>query len=1255
MATRPPSPRQVANALPPKDTKAVLALIQQQDYRAAELRTEALKKRYPRVGQAHLLHAQVLLKQTRYREAEAAYREALALAPGSLDAQLGLAQSLSFQRHHDEALTLVDKVLRHAPKVAQAWVAQGNIQKQAHELEAAVASYRKALALTPDDWRIYRAIAHLVTFSPDDPVFAILQRHLEKDALAQREHADLHFVLGKAYLDISQDEQAFFHYQEANRLMDESLPPIRSELEQRLTFTRRRFTQALFQQMAPFCEQACPQIIVAGMSRSGKSLVESLFRGVKGVTLAGEELVLGEYTQRQLAEFEGKLDRYLAHLTPERLRQDAQGYREQLGGGEQIKITTVPGDLWNLGLVGLWAPRVPIIFCVRNLLDLGVTGYFHQYQVPEGFRYSYHLEHMGRQIACSEKVMDHWAQVLPNPVYLVDYAALTADPEQVMGNLLEQLQLERDQPYAQVVGKNAALVGDLSPIESSDAPMPVTSRFNGFSERFRDKLQPLIEGYKTIADAFPRLADPAVFDQPLPETLTVVALAEPDNAPQEYTFDWQLKGSVTVIDNGAYLLQHAELKSLLNMQALGVVAFDPLSAVTLEHWQQQHPNLQHVPHALLGSGEPTTLHACLDADYSATLKPLPDVSLPQRLRAPMRVLTTLPVSTVALDAINGLESIDWLILDSRHDSMAVLEHGKKALADTLLIHAQVCFQPRYERQPNLAELQHWAARHGFQFYRMVEFGYDSVMAKRDDLAMQPAATELRQASVLFIPAPERLASLSDTQRHKLGFVLDTFYQIHDLTYQLLAKSDTELAEHYLGARGYFDHARLEPPAEWVKRVDVALLTGQPGLATRYLHAWRRDYPNSAEVKALRARAALLGGQDELAFLQMDNAIELAPENLGVRLTAIQLLLDTSMWWEALRNASRLYERMPEHDGVYRLFTKTLIAHPTPASESLADAAKRCDEQLAELPDDSELLTLRARLAALLGEVDAALAYHEKANQLAVDEPSRATTWRLIQHGHTLCESGDDERGCLSYWHATQTMPQTRLTPAAAQHLTLALARVPQLAEIAVLHQQLRELKKNHKGKLPLGRFSLLKQGWEKAWLPGSRLTEIRLAAYGLDNYLTTKARVLDVTAEHGLLLLGLAPHFTKGTGLQENDFDTELGTQLAQKFGAHHVGFTQQTLEEYRSNQRFDLILACGAHDKTELSPEALGEKLYDLCAEQGIVLLESRGTGDPQAIEAGFAEKATRIVKAGFAVESEGTLCDDGLNKREFWLLRKR
>ena len=624
----------------------------------------------------------------------------------------------------------------------------------------------------------------------------------------------------------------------------------------------------------------------------------------------------------------------------------------------------------------------------------------------------------------------------------------------------------------------------------------------------------------------------------------------------------------------------------------------------------------------------------------------------------MRVLTRYPINTVALDAIEGLASIDWLILDGRHDSVTVLERGIQALAKTLLLHVQIPFQPRYERQPNLAELQHWAARNGFQFYRFVEFQYGSPMEHKPALVKQPEATELCQATALFIPEQQRIKALDEAQRQKLGFVLDTFYDIHDLTYQLLAGADVEQAEQYLRARDYYNHAKLEPPTQEVEEVAALLASGQPVQAGQYLAAWRRRYPASSSVRWLRAQAALLGHQDELAFIQMEKALDLAPDRLELRARAIQLLLEAEMWWEAWRLADVMISSAPTSYWVMRAYVDAVVEHPSPP-ESAVKQAQHCLDQLSDSSSDLlhavERLTLQARLEALRGEVDAGLALHKQALDAKVNCHPGVAAWAWLQAGHTWQLAGDANSACEHYWQATQVTPQTRRTSTAAHCLDVALAEADRYAPLAALHQQWRELKQTHKSDAQLGRFGLPRQGLGRLQLPGNRSSEARIEAYGVLDWLPENAKVLDIQAEQGAMLLALAPYIAAGTGLHAGEFDHQAANAMAAALKEAHLTFVQETFENATLARTFDLVLACGAHDSLDMTPEELGERLHKLCAEQGRVLLESRGTSNPKVVEPGFESLVQRIADAGFNVEAEGTLCDDGINLRVYKVLKKQ
>ncbi|MCK0744895.1 tetratricopeptide repeat protein [Chromohalobacter nigrandesensis] len=267
-------------------------------------------------------------------------------------------------------------------------------------------------------------------------------------------------------------------------------------------------------------------------------------------------------------------------------------------------------------------------------------------------------------------------------------------------------------------------------------------------------------------------------------------------APEEDAeFQWQFEGKLIAVDNGGQLLTNEVIRQLLQRDALELIAFDP-SSQALDTSLKQHKGVHYYPNATLGDGQPGQLHACLNPKLSASLAPLDDDYQPEAIRKSSQVLTRLPLNTIKLDSIDGLPAIDWLVLDDLNDATAILDNGTQALKDTLLLQVKVAFQPTHERQPNLAELQHWASRNGFRFYRLHEPQHRSHLPEEVPEA-QRQATELTSADALLLPSHERMDSLSDNQRTRLAFLLHTVFGVKDVSYTLLAGIDFSKAQSYI--------------------------------------------------------------------------------------------------------------------------------------------------------------------------------------------------------------------------------------------------------------------------------------------------------------------------------------------------------------------------------------------------------------------------------------------------------------------------
>ncbi|WVV49030.1 hypothetical protein THH46_12020 [Pseudomonas sp. NA13] len=270
-----------------------------------------------------------------------------------------------------------------------------------------------------------------------------------------------------------------------------------------------------------------------------------------------------------------------------------------------------------------------------------------------------------------------------------------------------------------------------------------------------------------------------------------VELQHPIAPLEEQGFSFKFQGKIVTLDHGATLVASAQFVELQRLGAFSTIAFDPASRVANAKQLGQMGELHHYPHAALGDGRAATLYACLDPGMSATLEPLgaphPDSG--------SKVLARLALPTLKLDSIKGLQSVDWLLLDNLSNSVAVIEHGARRLADTLLVQARINFTPTHRQQPDMGLISKSLARLGFSFYRLNRLPHASHLPQ-DEHCVQLRASHLVCADALFLPDAARLASLSDNQRLKLAFILHTVYGVHDVATQLIAAMDSDLAQQY---------------------------------------------------------------------------------------------------------------------------------------------------------------------------------------------------------------------------------------------------------------------------------------------------------------------------------------------------------------------------------------------------------------------------------------------------------------------------
>jgi tetratricopeptide (TPR) repeat protein len=158
----------------------------------------------PESPQMHEVKATILRAQGQALESANEWREALRLAPGNLQYQQELANSLYIAGDYKSALPLIERFLQTNPDSAQLNLLEGDSLLHLEEVEKAVPFLEKALLRDP---KLLPAHASLGLAYSRSGKSAAAVKHLQA-ALPLDEDGSLHYQLVRAYQSAGFDEKA---------------------------------------------------------------------------------------------------------------------------------------------------------------------------------------------------------------------------------------------------------------------------------------------------------------------------------------------------------------------------------------------------------------------------------------------------------------------------------------------------------------------------------------------------------------------------------------------------------------------------------------------------------------------------------------------------------------------------------------------------------------------------------------------------------------------------------------------------------------------------------------------------------------------------------------------------------------------------------------------------------------------------------------------------------------------------------------
>ena len=346
--------------------------------------------------------------------------------------------------NHSDAIDLILKSLVIKPDYTEAHNNLGNIFQELGRMDEAVASYHKALAIKPDYAGAHYNLSLVHKLLPGDPQIAKLRELLESRSLLVDEKTKLQFALAKALDDTGVYAEASSYFWRANEAMAKQAIARHKQFDRighRKTVNEVK--RVVFRQRPRAAKKKAEAehtpIFVVGMSRSGKTLVESLLGQHDGVLKNGEGFEL----HNAINEVR---DNYALPKFPPKFMETLNGKQiDEIGAlytqkstskfpESQYSVNTMPGQFLHLGLIFNALANAKVVYIIRDSLDSCLFQYFKRYA---RIAYANNFSDIAWYCADYQEMMSHWKKLYGNQILDVRYEDLVSNPDET-GRLVFQ-------------------------------------------------------------------------------------------------------------------------------------------------------------------------------------------------------------------------------------------------------------------------------------------------------------------------------------------------------------------------------------------------------------------------------------------------------------------------------------------------------------------------------------------------------------------------------------------------------------------------------------------------------------------------------------------------------------------------------------------------------------------------------------------------------------------------------------------------
>lgn len=354
------------------------------------------------------------------------------------------AATLMAERRPDDALPVLEQLVRHVPHAPAIWVSLAEALQVVGDLDRAVHAYRQAIAIEPGFAPAWLGLSALRVVPLGQGDIAVMEAAMGR-ASSVLAKVQLGYALGKALGDQGDYEASFRRFEEANALRGSLTPYDADALDAFVEEATQTFTSGVFPVSPEKGDRTGTPIFIVGMPRSGSTLVEQILSCHPQIEALGELFELEEVATR-IGGSVAALPSAVEDLPQSELARIGQSYlaaiRRYRRTDRGYFTDKMPANWRFAPLIRLILPNAKIIDVRRDPVPCCLSGFMTYFNRQT--RFPARFTDLMRYYEACGRLMDHMHGVQPGSFHRLRYEDLVTDPHAEIRRLLAYLELDFD-------------------------------------------------------------------------------------------------------------------------------------------------------------------------------------------------------------------------------------------------------------------------------------------------------------------------------------------------------------------------------------------------------------------------------------------------------------------------------------------------------------------------------------------------------------------------------------------------------------------------------------------------------------------------------------------------------------------------------------------------------------------------------------------------------------------------------------------